>query len=363
MSAPFLQPFSFPRGNKVARNRMVVAAMTNTQSHADGTLSDDEHRWLRMRADGDFAIVTTCAAHVALSGQGFRGQLGVFADDHIPGLRRLADDLRAAGALCLAQLYHGGARSPRAIIGQTPISASDSGVGDGARAADERDLADIVEQFAAAAARCACAGMDGCEIHGAHGYLFSQFLSPTLNKRNDGWGGGLPQRARFLLDTVDAIRAAVPDDFLVGVRLTPESDSLGITMAESEQVAVWLVEHGVDFIHTSNIDSFRPPDSKPGETRPLTACIRSAIGKDVPLIATGGIVTPADAATVMTHGADFIGMARAAIGNPRWPKLAAAEADYAPRRPPYTVEELQERGVGPAFVEYLRPRQGFIADS
>src|SRR5829696_7142606 len=105
-----LEPLTF-RGGARAPNRVALAAMTNLQSHADGSLGEDELRWLERRAAGGFGIVATCAAHVARDGQGFRGQLGIFDDALLPGLTRLADALRRHGALGMAQLYHGGERS------------------------------------------------------------------------------------------------------------------------------------------------------------------------------------------------------------------------------------------------------------
>ena len=123
MSAPgILEPFTFPRTGRVVANRLVLAAMTNKQSHADGTLGEAELEWLRARRS--FGIVTTCAAHVAEDGQGWDGELGVFDDRHVPGLTRLAEALRAEGHLSLVQIFHGGVRAPSRLTGSQPWSAS-----------------------------------------------------------------------------------------------------------------------------------------------------------------------------------------------------------------------------------------------
>src|SRR5579864_6300126 len=109
------EPLSFARGPAM-KNRFMLAPLTNQQSHPDGRLSDEEFRWLTLRAEGGFGLVMTCAAHVQLAGQGFPGQLGVYSDDLIAGLARLADKIRAEGAVSSVQLYHGGIKSPAALL-------------------------------------------------------------------------------------------------------------------------------------------------------------------------------------------------------------------------------------------------------
>src|SRR6185503_17028244 len=124
-------PLTFRTG-LTARNRVVLAPMTNKQSHPDGSLGDDELRWLSSRAEGGFGIVMTCAAHVAKDGQGWPGELGVFDDGLLPGLTRLASALRQSGATSIVQIFHGGLRADPKLIGTVPWSASE---GDGVRAA------------------------------------------------------------------------------------------------------------------------------------------------------------------------------------------------------------------------------------
>lgn len=367
MSRPsFLEPFTFVRTGKTTRNRVVLAAMTNKQSNPDGTLGEDEHRWLVPRIQGGFGIITTCAAHVAPDGQGWPGELGVFDDAHIPGLRRLATDIHAAGALGLVQIFHGGVRAPSALTGQQPWSASDFTLDvpgfEQPRAATEEDIARVIAQFAEAARRVAEAGFAGVEMHGAHGYLFSQFLGRKTNTRADGWGGApLENRARLLLTALDAVRARVPADFLVGVRISPELEEQGIALDESLQVARWLTERGIDFLHVSNWDSFKRPAAYPDVDRPLTTWFRDAVGPDVPIIATGAITTPAEGEAVMGHGADLIGLARVTIANPGWPH-EAARPGYEPLRPPLTRAELHARGLSDGFIDYVQ-RFGMLREA
>ncbi|MDF1701733.1 MAG: NADH:flavin oxidoreductase [Planctomycetota bacterium] len=364
MTTPrILESFTFPRTGHVVSNRLVLAAMTNKQSHADGSLSDEELAWLEARAG--FGIVTTCAAHVALDGQGWDGELGVHDDALMPGLRRLAVALTAAGTLSLVQIFHGGVRAPSRLTGKQPWSASvfelDSPNFETPRAATEVDIQRAIVAFAIAARRCAQAGFDGVEIHGAHGYLVTQFLGTVTNTRRDAWGGDLAGRARFVRAIVEAVRAATPEGFLVGVRLSPEVPEQGVSLDEALQVARWLVEDGVDFLHVSNWDSFKPPAAHPESDKLLTTWFREAVGPEVPVIATGGVWTPAQAQAVMEQGADLVGLARAAIGNARWPEHAG-RTGWEPARPPYTPEHLKGEVLSAALIDYMRMWPGFVTD-
>ncbi len=366
MPAPLprvLSPFRFPRTGRTVANRLVLAAMTNMQSHGDGSLGEDEFHWLLARSS--FGIVTTCAAHVSRDGQGWDGELGVFDDTLLPGLTRLAKALSTAGTLGLVQIFHGGVRAPSRLTGRQPWSASafelDTANFEVPRAATEQDIQGAIQAFAAAARRCAAAGFDGVEIHGAHGYLITQFLGTITNTRTDAWGGSLEGRARFVREVLAAVQAAVPETFLVGVRLSPEVPEQGVVLEDALQVARWLARDGVDFLHLSNWDSFRPPAAHPDSDRMLTTWLRDAVGPDVPVIATGGVWTPAQADEVIAHGADLVGLGRAAIGHARWP-IDAARPGWVPTRPPYTSEHLRQNALGEAFIDYMRRWKGFVED-
>ncbi|MFT7463722.1 MAG: 2,4-dienoyl-CoA reductase-like NADH-dependent reductase (Old Yellow Enzyme family) [Pseudohongiellaceae bacterium] len=366
MTAPkILAPYAFPRTGTAIRNRLVLAAMTNKQSHADGVLSDDELAWLAARARGGFGIVTTCAAHVSLDGQGWDGELGVYDDSLLPGLTRLADALRSEGAVSLVQIFHGGVRAPSRLTGQQPFSASAFELDDKnfevPREATVEDIERTIAAFAAAAGRCAEAGFDGVEIHGAHGYLITQFLGTISNTRSDEWGGSQINRARFVRRIVAATREATPDNFLVGVRLSPEVAEQGVELDDSLTVAEWLAADGVDFIHVSNWDSFKPPAKHPQSEKMLTTWFREAVGADMPLIATGGVWTPTEADQVIAHGADMVGLARAAIGNASWPH-DATRSDWDPARPPYTPEHLRDAALGEKMVDSMRLWPDFVSD-
>ena len=353
------EPFRF-RNGIWAPNRLALAALTNSQSHADGTLSDNELHWLNLRAEGGFGIVTSCAAHVSKLGQGWPGALGVSDDAQLPGLTRFAHEMHQRKSLALMQIFHGGLRADQTVCGGQPISASDGGP-TGARAATEHDLEQVIEDFAQAAVRAHAAKMDGIEIHGAHGYLFTQFLSTTENHRTDQWGGSYENRARLLRRTMQAVRARVPKDFVVGVRISPEDggNARGIDLDESLQLAKWLADDGIDFLHMSLWDAFKPSIKRPAE-HPLDI-FKRVIPADLPIFAAGHIWDRNDAQKVLDLGADVIALGRSAILNPNWPKDIIDPA-WQPKRLPTTSAHLLSVGLQPVFINRLKPRPGFIAD-
>jgi 2,4-dienoyl-CoA reductase-like NADH-dependent reductase (Old Yellow Enzyme family) len=361
-SAMLLEPLVFRNGVH-AKNRVWLAPMTNQQSHDDGALSEEELRWLEMRARGGFGVVETCAAHVGTDGRGWPGELGVYDDRLLPGLTRLAAAISSHGALGIAQLFHGGLRAPSAMTGKQPWSASAYTAPDAepARAASEADLTRVIGQFRDAAARAHAAGFAGVELHGAHGYLLSQFLSVTMNTRTDRWGGTLEGRARLVREAMRAVRAAVPEGFLAGVRLSPEDfgNARGLDLDESLQVARWLCDDGADFIHVSlwkaQNNTRKHPDEHP------VPLFRAAIPRDVALVAAGSVWTRGDAEILLDKGASAVAVGRAAIANPDWATLVAKPA-WEPRRPPLTVAELCERGLSAQFAAYMRNWKGFVAD-
>lgn len=364
MSA-LLTPIQF-RSGAVAPNRLALAPLTNGQSQPDGSLGDDELRWLGRRADGGFGIVETCAAHVSQDGKSWDGELGVHDDAMLPGLRRLAARCAVAGGLPLVQLFHGGVRAPSKVSGSQPWSASswheDSPDFEVPRAGTEADITGAIAAFAAAARRVASAGFAGVEVHGAHGYLLGQFLSRTMNQRpaTDGWGGELPGRARLMREVVRAVRAAVPAPFVVGVRISPEDfgNARGLDLDENLQLGRWLCDDGIDFLHLSLWKSADNTKKRPGEhALPL---FRAVCPPEVRLIVAGAVWTPAEAEALLARGADMVALGRAAIFNPDWPRRCA-DPDFQPRRPPATPEELRELTLGPAFIRYLGRMRGLVA--
>ena len=353
------QPLSFKSG-AIAKNRFMLAPLTNTQSHADGRLSDDEYHWLTMRARGGFAVTMTCASHVQANGKGFPGQLGCFSDDHLEGLTRLARGIKAEQSLAVLQLHHAGMRSPKEEIGEQPVCPSDNEE-TGARALTLIEVEQLKEDFIAAAERVEKAGFDGVEIHGAHGYILCQFLSPTINQRTDQYGGSLENRARIIFDIIDGVRQRCSPGFLLGVRLSPERFDL--KLGEVLEVAQRLMsEAQIDFLDMSLWDSFKEPAEEAFQGRTLLSYFTALERGEVRLGTAGKINTPNDARRCLEAGADFVVLGRAAILHHDFPEQMLGDPDFEPVTLPVSRDYLHSQGLGEAFINYMAGWSGFVED-
>lgn len=342
------------------KNRFMLAPLTNSQSHADGRLSDEEHHWLALRARGGFGSTMTCAAHVQAVGQGFPGQLGVFGDQHIEPLKPLARALNGANSVSIVQLHHAGNRSPKALIGADPVCPSDD-PSTGARALGEAEVHQLIADFIAAAKRCEDAGFHGVELHGAHGYILCQFLSSEINRRTDAFGGSLDNRSRILFDILDGIRKVCRPDFIVGIRLSPER--FGMQLGEIRELAQQLIDSGqLDFLDLSLWDTFKLPEEADYRGKPLIGWFDHLHRKGVPVGVAGKIHDPADAERALGMGADFVLLGRVAILHHDYPARLAADPGFKPVRPPVTRAYLAGEGLSPPFVGYMAGWKGFVAD-
>ncbi|HUZ13684.1 MAG TPA: NADH:flavin oxidoreductase [Caulobacteraceae bacterium] len=360
MTIDLASPLAFAHG-PAAPNRFMLAPLTNCQSHADGRLSDEEFRWLTMRAKGGFGAVMTCAAHVQRAGQGFPGQLGIFGDEHLPGLTRLAAAIKAEGSLALAQLHHAGMRSPATLIGEAPLAPS-ADEKTGARALSTAETEALAEDFIEAAVRAERAGFDGVEIHGAHGYVLCQYLSAETNRRSDRFGGSAEGRARIVGDILAGVRARCRPDFLLGLRLSPER--FGLKLAEILDLARQVMGSGrLDWLDMSLWDVFKIPVEEAFQQRPLLDWFTELPRGRTRLGVAGKIMSAADARQVMARGADFPIVGRAAILHHDYARRAATDADFRPIATPVTRAHLAAEGLSPAFVEYMGNWPGFVADA
>ncbi|HPO19178.1 MAG TPA: NADH:flavin oxidoreductase [Rubrivivax sp.] len=344
------EPLQLPRGPRWA-HRLALAPLTNWQSHADGTLGEDEYRWLTMRAHGGFGMVMTCAAHVQANGQGFPGQLGVWSDLHLPGLTRLAQGLHAAGSVCSVQLQHSGLRADPALTGQPAVAPWDDAEA-GARALRTAEVEQLVRDFAAAARRAELAGFDGVELHGAHGYLLAQFLDGAHNQRSDRYGGSFDNRCRVVFESIDAIRAATAPGFQLGLRLSPER--FGIRIGEALTLARQVLEHGqLDYLDMSLWDCFKAPQDPAFAARPLIEHFAALPRGRTRLGVAGKIMDAATAQRCLDAGADVVFIGRAAMLHHDFARRALADPGFRCMERPVSRAHLQAEGLGPAFVHYV----------
>jgi 2,4-dienoyl-CoA reductase-like NADH-dependent reductase (Old Yellow Enzyme family) len=354
-----LEPLSFTRGPDM-ENRFMLAPLTNLQSHVDGVLSDEEFKWLTMRAAGGFGLTMTCAAHVQAIGQGFPGQLGVFSDRHLQGLTRLASKIKSENSIAICQLHHAGMRSPAELIGETPVCPSDNEETD-ARALSSVEVEQLVSDFVAAALRAERAGFDGVEIHGAHGYILCQFLSSEINQRQDQYGGSLENRSRIFFEIIAGVREQCHPDFMLGVRLSPER--FGMKLSEVVSVAARMLDQAqIDFLDMSLWDVFKKPIEEDMQGRSLMSYFTELERGDVRLGVAGKIRTTAEAELALAAGADWIMLGRAAILHHDFPRQYESDPNFTPMQIPVAEEHLRSEGLSDKFVAYMQSWKGFVAE-
>ena len=351
------QPLTFNCGTTL-KNRFMLAPLTNTQSHVDGKLSDDEYRWLTMRAQGGFGLTMTCAAHVQAVGQGFPGQLGVFSDDHLEGLTKLANGIKAENSLAVVQLHHAGMRSPADLIGQAPVCPSDhadtSAVG-----LSSEGVQQLIEDFICGAERAEKAGFDGVEVHGAHGYILAQFLSGTINQRQDQFGGCIENRMRPITEIINGIRTRCRPDFLLGLRLSPER--FDVHLPDIIEVAKNVLSAGkIDFLDMSLWDSFKEPEDQAFKGRTLLSYFTELERGTIALGIAGKLRNPEEVNQAMAADIDFVMLGRAAILHHDFPRQMKEDVNFTPIRNPVTADHLRKEGLGEAFITYMSGWKGFV---
>lgn len=349
----------FPCGLSM-KNRFMLAPLTNTQSYEDGKLSKDEFLWLTLRARGNFGITMSCASHVQEIGKGFPGQLGIFDDKHIDGLKKLTDEIRKYNSLSVAQLHHAGMRSPEEIIGERPVCPSADNKTK-SRALDNNEVNSLIDDFVKAAMRAKKSGYDGIELHGAHGYILCQFLSSTINKREDNFGGSLENRSRIIFKIIDGIRSECGSNFLLGIRLSAER--FGIKLAESKWLCEKLIDDGkIDFLDISLWDSFKDPVEEEHKNKSLLEHFTEIDRKKVLLTVAGNIRTGEDVNKIISSNVDFVTIGRAAILHHDFPNRVLMDNNFIPISTPSSKEHLRQEGLSDKFIEYLKVFKGFVKE-
>ncbi|WP_225206332.1 NADH:flavin oxidoreductase [Novosphingobium huizhouense] len=352
------QPMTLQRG-PAWKNRLMLAPLTNQQSHDDGTLSDDEYNWLVARARGGFGMVMTAAAHVQRVGQGFVGQIGAFGDEHLAGLARLADGIRANGAVSSVQLHHAGSRSDKKVVAN-PVSAWDNEAA-GARGLTTDEVERLRDDFVAAAVRAEKAGFDGVEVHGAHGYILAEFLSPEINLRTDKYGGSPENRARLVLEIIDGIRASCGAGFQLGLRVSPER--FGQKLLEIRDLVGQVLAAGkLDYVDLSLWDVRKIANDAEGEGRPLIDWFLDLPRGNTRVGVAGKILGAADCAWVIEKGCDFAAIGRGAILRHDFPRRVLADPAYQSPPLPVTEQHLLDEALSPTFVHYMKNWKGFVTE-
>ena len=312
------------------RNRIAMSPMCMYSCGEDGLATDFHLAHLVARAVGGAGLVMTEAAAVEARGRISTSDVGIWNDAQVEPLARIVRLAKAQGAVMCTQLAHAGRKAWSPTKGVGPAAAvAPSAIPFDADWTTPRELSTaeldgIVSAFRAAAQRAVQAGFDAVEVHGAHGYLLHEFLSPIANHRTDEYGGSLENRARLLLRVVDAVREPLSETRAILVRLScTDWIEGGLTIEDQVQVARWLKAHGADLLDCSSgaITSFVPPVG-PGYQVPFAEKIRREAG--IATMSVGLITTPEMAEEIVRNGrADMVAMGREFLRNPYWPLQAA----------------------------------------
>ena len=308
------------------KNRAVMPPMGTMYSNEDNTVSDRLVSYLARRARGGTALIMTEICAVDPRGRGFPGEIGVWSDDFIPGLARIPDAIHREGGMAALQLHHAGRETFEYFIGVTPEAPSPIPSPILKQPCEEmsRDrIAEIIEAFGSAAGRARKSGFDAVEIHGAHGYLIGQFLSPFSNQRTDDYGGSDENRARLALEITRSVRKEVGPDFPVLFRISAEEMVPGgYDLSFTRWLAPQLVSEGVDAIHVSIGVSSTPGgltiptmDTESGFNLFRARAVKEVV--DVPVIGVGRIHDPRLADDAIGRGdADLISFGRQHLADP-----------------------------------------------
>jgi 2,4-dienoyl-CoA reductase-like NADH-dependent reductase (Old Yellow Enzyme family) len=333
------------------RNRLVVSPMCQYSAH-DGHVDDFHLVHLGRFALGGFALVLLESTAVLPEGRITPGDTGIWSDEHVPGLARIAAFLKAHGSAAGVQLGHAGpkASTQRPWHGMGPLDAGDAARGEGAwptvsasaqaavagwpqpAALTHEGIARVTEAFVAAARRARRAGFDTVELHCAHGYLLNAFLSPLANRRTDEYGGDLAGRMRLPLEIAQRLRAEWPAELPLFARLSAvDGDVTGTTVEDTVAFARELAAVGVDVVDCSSggVGARYEHAMHYGYQVPYAARVRAEAG--VATMAVGLLVDPAHAEAIVADGeADLVALGRTALDDPNWPLHAQAALGAQP---------------------------------
>jgi 2,4-dienoyl-CoA reductase-like NADH-dependent reductase (Old Yellow Enzyme family)/thioredoxin reductase len=341
-------------GNLIIKNRIVMLPMARQFQGFNGEVTQKTIDYYRERAKGGVGLIIVGSTRVFPPGHPFYtpASLNIGDDRYIPGHCDLVQAVHAHGAKVAIQFGHVGGQTVHQSVAASDVQQffCDGTAYCKPRPITREEIYDMIELLGAGAVKAKTVGYDMVEIHAAHGYLLSSFLSPKLNLRTDEFGGSLENRTRVIVLLIQQIKRSAGDDFLVSVRISADDFIEGsIDLGESPAVAKILDQAGADVIsvsagshetqHLSNDIMRLDEDFK----RPLFEAVKKAV--EIPIIVGGGYRNPANAEKIVADGiADFLGMARSFLADPEWPKKAREGRVEDIRRCVSCGECLYERG-------------------
>lgn len=323
------------------RNRIFIAPMCQYSCELKDGMPGDWHIvHYGSRAVGGAGLVIVEATAVSPEGRISPWDTGIWNDNQVDAWKKITDVIRSHGAKSAIQIAHAGRKASihRATSGVNSISIQDGGWQtvspsdeaftdyEAPRKLATHEIHELVKDWQRAAARSVAAGFDAIEIHAAHGYLIHQFLSPITNQRDDEFGGSLENRARFLLEIVQAIRQVIPETMPLFIRFSAtDYREDGWDLEQTKAVAAWCAEVGVDLFDISSgglITGVKIPLG-PGYQVPLAMGVAAAVSQ--PVSAVGSITDAHQAEAILQDGIDVISIGRASLRDPYWPLRAAHE--------------------------------------
>lgn len=312
--------------NLKLKNRLVMPPIATSKADPEGRVSQEILDYYDEKSKGGYiSLIIVEHAYISKEGQYSERQLSVTDDTSIEGLKKLANVIHNNGSRAIMQINHAGSATNQELTGHQPVGPSaipHPRRGNLARELSVEEIKIIIEQFKDAAVRVKKAGFDGVEIHGVHGFLLNQFLSPLTNKRTDAYGGDVFKRVRIYKEIIEAIINELGRDFPIFVRLSV-TDHMegGLTIEDSKLAAQELEKSGLAGLHVSGgFCGYTPPNSgEEGYFSAFSQAIKSVVA--LPVILTGGITRPSVAEDLLASGkADLIGVGRAIMNDSNWAK-------------------------------------------
>lgn len=326
------EPFTLKNGVTL-KNRIVMAPMTTWSSNDDYTVSDEEVKYYKKRVTGVGFVITGCT-HVQANGIGFTNEFAAYDDQFIPSLRKLAEAAKSGGSPAVLQIFHAGNKALPALTPEGEVVSSSAVATEASafapsilpRALTHQEILDVVRAFGETTRRAIEAGFDGVELHGAHGLLLQNFVSPFFNRREDEWGGSLENRLSFPLAVVQEIKNVInkhaKQPFIIGYRLSPEEHiEGGLRMKDTYELINRLIEADIDYVHASLASalSSKPIDNQNEKT--YLELIVDHVNDRVPVMTAGSMLTPDDVKAALDKGLSLAAIGHALIMNPNWVEL------------------------------------------
>lgn len=312
------------------KNNVVMAPMTTWSSNDDYTISDQEVAYYQARNQGVGMVITGCT-HVQENGIAFTHEFAGHDDKYLESLRKLATAAKSNGAPAILQINHGGNKALPELTADVvsasaiPTQATTFAPSLTPRELSHEEILNLIKSFGQTTRRAIKAGFDGVEIHGAHGFLIQQFLSPFFNKRTDKWGGILENRMRFALEIVKEVKSVIAEsdkpDFILGYRISPDEPMEdGLKVQDTLALTDKLIELEIDYIHTSLFVAYET--TVPNTEKTYVELFAEQINGRTTLISAGTIQTAEQAQKVLEQGADIVAVGHALVTDPSWVEKA-----------------------------------------